>query len=52
MEASPSITTIYRNLVREGYDVLVSHLTKTRLNAESSQGSRLTGRMLELWQNC
>ena len=35
MEASPSITTIYRKLVREGYDVLVSHPTKTRLIAES-----------------
>lgn len=35
MEASPSITTVYRKLVREGYDVLVSHPTKTRLIAES-----------------
>jgi transposase len=35
MEASSSITSVYRRLTREGYDVLVSHPTKTRLIAES-----------------
>jgi transposase len=35
MEASTSITPIYRKLVREGYDVLVSHPTKMRVIAES-----------------
>ena len=35
MEASSSITSIYRALVRDGYDVLVSHPRKTRLIAES-----------------
>ena len=35
MEASTAITPIYRELTRKGYDVLVSHPTKTRLIAES-----------------
>jgi transposase len=35
MEASTSIIPIYRELKRNGYDVLVSHPKKTRLIAES-----------------
>jgi transposase len=35
MEASTAITPIYRELTKQGYDVFVSHPTKTRLIAES-----------------
>jgi transposase len=35
MEASTAIAPVYRELTRQGYDVVVSHPMKTRLIAES-----------------
>ena len=47
MEASTSIALLYRRLVEEGYDVLVSHPKKTRYIAEARiKSDRVDSRVL------
>jgi hypothetical protein len=40
MEASTAIAPVYRELTRQGYDVVISHPMKTRLIAESGEDKK------------